>query len=89
MTANPKEARGKTLAQRTGSGYEATHRGEASKKVKARNLHGTVRRISDAHKREGACVIPGEICTIAEVLPASRGGGMIVQKSAEAIVGAG
>lgn len=64
-------------------------RGEASKRVKARNLHGTVRPISDAHKREGACVMPGEICTIAEVLPASRGDGMIVQKSAEAIACAG
>jgi hypothetical protein len=24
-------------------------------------LHGTLRRISDRHKREGACAIPGEI----------------------------
>ena len=30
--------------------------------VKARNLHGTPWRISDRYKREGGCVIPGEIC---------------------------
>ncbi len=29
--------------------------------IKARYLHGTVRRISDRHKREGGCAIPGEI----------------------------
>lgn len=56
-------------------------------KAKARNLHGTMGRISDRHKREGGCAIPGEICTAAEVLLASRGGRMAVQKSAEGIVG--
>jgi hypothetical protein len=50
--------------------------------------HRTTRRISDRHKREGKCVIPGEICTAAIVLLTSRGVRMVVQKSAEAIVGA-
>ena len=88
VTASLEEARGKALARRTGSGYEATHRGKAAKKAKARYLHRTMRRISDRHKREGGCVIPGEICTAAVVLLTSRGVRMAVQKSAEAIVGA-
>ncbi|CAL8475618.1 protein of unknown function (plasmid) [Caballeronia sp. S22] len=50
-------------------------------------MHGMMRRISDRHKREGGCVIPGEICAAAEVLLASRGAGMAVQKSAEGILG--
>lgn len=54
--------------------------------AKAQYLHGMVRRRSDRHKREGGCVIPGEICTAATVLPTSRGVGMAVQKSAEAIL---
>ena len=43
-------------------------RGEAANIVKARNLHGTLWRISDRYKREGGCVIPGEILTGAMVL---------------------
>ena len=35
--------------------------GEAANIIKARNLYGTRRRRSDGHKREGKCVIPGEI----------------------------
>jgi hypothetical protein len=40
---------------------EAALRGEAAHIVKARYLHGTQRRRSDRHKREGECAIPGEI----------------------------
>ena len=58
-----------------------------SQTIKARYLYGTLRRRSDRHKREGACAIPGEICTCALVLLTSQGVGMRVQKSAEAIVG--
>jgi len=66
---------------------EATHWGEAAKIAKARYLHGTVRRISDAHKRERGCAIPGEIWRCAAVLRGSRGLRRHRQKSAEAIVG--
>jgi hypothetical protein len=66
---------------------EATHRGETAKIVKARYLHGTVRRISDRHKREGECVIPGEVWRCAAVLRGSRGPRRHRQKSAEAVVG--
>ena len=61
--------------------------GEAANIVKARNLHGMLRRKSDRHKREGACAIPGEIWRSAFVLLTSQGVGMDRQKSAEAIVG--
>ena len=61
--------------------------GETSIIVKARYLYGRLRRKSDRHKREGECAIPGEICMRANVLPASRGAGMRMQKSAEGIVG--
>ncbi len=40
---------------------EACQGGEAANLVKARYLSGTLTRISDRHKREGGCVIPGEI----------------------------
>ena len=73
-----------------GSGYKALQRGETANIVKARHLHGTLQRISDRDKREGGCVIAGENCMSAEatfVLPASRGAGIRMQKSAEAIVG--
>lgn len=40
---------------------EAALRGEAANIVEARYLHGTQRRRSDRHKREGECAIPGEI----------------------------
>ena len=56
--------------------------------IKAQNLYGTLRRKSDRHKREGRCVIPGEICMGAIVLPVPQGAGRLMQKSAEAIVGA-
>ena len=68
---------------------EAAQRGETAHIVKARYLHGTLRRRSDRHKREGECAIPGEICG-----PAREGYWrrealrMGPQKSAEAIVGA-
>ena len=65
---------------------EAAQRGEQANRCKAQFLHGTLRRRSDGHKRDGECVIPGEICIAAtsnehrEVLKRA------VQKSAEAIV---
>jgi len=40
VTADLKEAEGKALARRTGSGYEAACLGETAKIVKARYLHG-------------------------------------------------
>jgi hypothetical protein len=49
-------------------------------------LAWTLRRISDRDKREGECVIPGEIWWFALVLPSSRGEGMSHQKSAAAIL---
>ena len=68
---------------------EAALRGEAAHIVKARYLHGTTRRKSDRHKREGECAIPGEICGSARKgyrrREALRRG---PEKSAEAIVGA-
>ena len=48
-------------------------------------LARTLRRISDRDKREGECVIPGEIWWFALGLPSSRGDGMNHQKSAAAI----
>jgi hypothetical protein len=32
-----------------------------AKSIEARYLHGTARRKSDRHKREGECAIPGEV----------------------------
>ena len=61
--------------------------GKTSIIVEAQYLSRRLRRRSDRHKREGECAIPGEICTCATVLPASRGDGMHVQKSAEGTVG--
>ena len=55
---------------------------------KARYLHGTPCRKSDRHKREGNCAIPGEILMVALVLLTSRGVGISIRKSAEAIIGA-
>jgi hypothetical protein len=53
----------------------------------------SVRRISDRHKRESGCAIPGEIWQCAEReaerLPTSRGDGTHRQKSADGIVGSG
>ena len=62
VTGNLEEAVGKALARRTVSGCEATCPGEAANLVEARTLSGRTRRRSDAHKREGECAIPGEIC---------------------------
>jgi hypothetical protein len=47
-----------------------------------------LRRKSDRDKREGECVIPGEVWRFALGLPASRGVGKSRQKSAAAIVAA-
>jgi len=66
---------------------EATHRGETAENVKAQYLHGTVLRRSDRHKREGECVLPGEIWERAARLRGSKDPRMRFQKSAEAIVG--
>ena len=48
-------------------------------------LARTLRRKSDRDKREGECVIPGEIWWFALGLPSSRGEGMNHQKSAAGI----
>ena len=40
----------------------------------------------DRYKCEGVCALPGEISNSAMVLPASRGVGMELEKSAEAIL---
>jgi len=69
---NLKEAAGKTLARRTGSGYEASMRGEKSNIFKAQYLYGTHSRISDGHKREGKSALPGEVCRPASVLVAPK-----------------
>jgi hypothetical protein len=61
VTGRLKEAGGKALARRTGSGYEAASWGEQAKICEARYVYGTRRRRSDAHKRDRGCAIPGEI----------------------------
>jgi len=40
----------------------------------------------DRYKCEGVCALPGEICNSASVLLTSRGVGMELEKSAEAIL---
>lgn len=87
MTASLKEAGWQIAGLTNRKRIKATHRGEQAKFCKARYLHGTMRRISDRHKREGGCAIPGEIWPRAARLPSSRGEGMRDQKSAEGIVG--
>lgn len=82
-----KEAVGKTLARRTGSGYEATMRDEKAMIFKVPYLYGTHGRISDGYKREGKSALPGEVCRPASVLTASREAVMGRQKSAEGIRG--
>ena len=67
-------------------GIEAGQRGEQANLCEAQCLHGRLRRRSDRYKREGECVIPGEIWRSASVLLTSRGVGKDCQKSAEAIV---
>lgn len=49
-------------------------------------LHGEHDRICGGYKREGGCALPGEACRWAVVLPASRGGGINRQESAEGVV---
>ena len=68
---------------------EAALWGEQAKKCEARCMYGTQCRISDAHKREGGCAIPGEICKRANGLRGPKGSRRRLQKSAEAIVGDG
>jgi hypothetical protein len=65
---------------------EAAQWGEQANLCEARFLHGTLRRRSDRHKREGECVIPGEIWRSARVLLTSRDVRKDRQKSSEAIV---
>jgi len=84
---NLKEAAGKTLARRTGSGYEASMRDEESIISNVPYLYGTHGRISDGQKREGKSALPGEVCRPASVLAASRGATTGRQKSAEGIRG--
>jgi hypothetical protein len=40
---------------------EATSRGERAKRREGRCVYRTRRRISDVHKQEGVCALPGEI----------------------------
>lgn len=84
---NLKEAAGKTLARRTGSGYEASMRDEKANAFKVQYLYGTHDRISDGHKRERKRALPGEVCRPASVLAVPRGAAMGRQKSAEGIRG--
>jgi len=56
---NRKEAEGAGLTNR--KRIEAAQWGEQANICEARFLHGTLRRRSDRHKREGECAIPGEI----------------------------
>jgi hypothetical protein len=51
---------------------EAAQWGEQANFCEARFLHGTLRRRSDRYKREGQCVIPGEIWRSARVLLTSQ-----------------
>src|SRR6202012_657017 len=76
-----RQSAGLTNSQR----IEATRSGEQAKLCKAQYLHGRSRRKSDRHKREGECVIPGEIWWFALRLPSSRGEGKNHQKSAAGI----
>jgi len=65
---NLKEAAGKPLARRTGSGYEASMRDEKAKFFKVQYLYGTHGRRSDGHKRERKSALPGEVCRPASEL---------------------
>ncbi|HWC16618.1 MAG TPA: hypothetical protein VG498_06370, partial [Terriglobales bacterium] len=49
-------------------------------------LYGKLVRICGGHKREGERALPGEVCNFVTRLPASRGAGKKMQKSAEGIV---
>jgi hypothetical protein len=65
---------------------EAAQWGEQANRCKAQFLHGTLRRRSDGHKRDGECVIPGEICMVAMSNEHRKVLKRAMQKSAEAIV---
>lgn len=54
--------------------------------AKAQYLHGTLRRKSDRHKQEGRANYPGRSVGLPLGYQASRGAGMNLQKSAEAVV---
>ena len=69
-----KEAGGKALDRRTGSGYEATVRDEKANIFKVRNLYGTHGRRSDGHKCGRKCALPGEISDVAIKLAPPKGG---------------
>jgi hypothetical protein len=70
---NLKEAAGKALARRTGSAYEVSALDERANIFKVQYLSGKCRRRCDGHKREGRCVLPGEICQSAGRLLWPRG----------------
>jgi hypothetical protein len=65
---------------------EAAQWGEQADFCKAQFLHGTLRRRSDGHKRDGECVIRGEICMAAMSNEHRKVLKRAMQKSAEAIV---
>jgi len=59
---NLKKAAGKALVRRIGIAYKAVMPDEESNIFKVRNLYGRHGRICGGHKREGVCVLTGEIC---------------------------
>ena len=68
---------------------EAAQRGEVAQIAKAQYLHGTLRRRSDRYKQEGHANYAGRSARLPLCYRASRGDGMNVQKSAEAVVSGG
>ena len=79
---SPRQNAGLTNSKR----IEAALRGEGACFPKAQYLHGTLRRRSDRHKQEGRANYPGRSARLPQCYRASRGDGMSVQKSAEAVV---
>ena len=65
---------------------EAGRWGEQANLCEAQFLHGTLRRRSDGHKRDGECVIPGEICMAAMSNEHRKVLKRAMQKSAEAVL---
>jgi hypothetical protein len=65
---------------------EAAQWGEQANLCEAQFLHGTLRRRSDGHKRDGECVIPGEICMAAVSNEHRKVLKRAMQKSAEAVL---
>ena len=65
---------------------KAAQWGEQATRCKARYLHRTLRRKSDGHKRDGECVIPGEICIVAMSNEHRKVLKRAMQKSAEAVL---